>query len=521
MLSLLQTAVVGLVIVLLAKKFLPMWRRYRITVAAVKDIGCEPPHWLFGHMLKVRPDKQTFDIYFSSLMKKFPKCQSMWFGPATAFVQGYHPDFVKTILKTDEPKDNFTYRFLRPWIGDGLLNSHGTKWKRNRRLLTPAFHFEILKIYLDCTNQSTSELLSIWSEACPHDGFLEVEMFRDIGRMALDNILRCIMSKESGCQRDEKNEYLNAVRCLSECVLTRLYNPIYHSDFIYNLTPSGWAQRRALATVHNYTTAAIDERHRSANKSDDELDFLGILLSAKDDQGKGLSRQEICDEVETFVFEGHDTVSSALSWAMYNLAAYPEFQDKCRKEVSEVLNGRTNIEWEDLSKLSFLTLFIKESMRLYPPVHGVGRTSKQPLKFDRGFGKDLLNTSTNLPPGAAEDFSKVFPPNTNFAVLIYFLHRNPHVWENPLVFDPERFTPENSAKRSPHAYVPFSAGPRNCIGQNFAMNELKVVLAKTLTTFRILLDEKKPSPEIEPYLILHSKTGIHLKLEHISSEIHS
>lgn len=515
----LQLAVVGIIIGVLIRKFLPIWKLYRTTVATLKDIHGDPPHMFLGHILKFRPEKKAFERYFS-LMKKFPKCQPMWFGPLIANVQGYHPDFTKTILKTDEPKDEFGYKFLRSWVGDGLLTSHGVKWKRNRRLLTPAFHFDILKKYLDCMNRSTTELLNIWSEKCSNDDFLEVEMFHDISRMTLDSILRCIMSKESGCQRNENNEYLNAVKCISESVMMRLFNPFYSSDFIYYLTPSGRAYKRALAIAHDYTSTAIDERRGSARTSD-ELDFLDILLNAKDDQGKGLSRQEICDEVDTFVFEGHDTVSSGISWAMYNLAVYPEFQDKCRQEVLEALNGKTHIEWDDLSKFHFLTRFIKESMRLYPPVPAIGRTLKNPLKFDRGFGKDQLNASPNLPPGAAADFSKVFPPDTNFAIFIYFLHRNPHVWENPLLFDPERFTPENVAKRSPHAYVPFSAGPRNCIGQNFAMNEMKVALAKTLTTFKIYVNENEPSPEIEPYLVLRSKTGIHLRLERFVKDFHS
>lgn len=502
---------------LVIRRLLPVWRRYKETVSAMKDIDCDPPHWLFGHLLKVRPDKKSFDQY-QTLLHKYPKCQPLWLGPFAVYLQGYHPDFMKTILSTDEPKDDFGYRYLRPWVGDGLLTSHGDKWKRNRRLLTPAFHFEILKKYLDCMNRSTTELLNIWTEKFDtnHD-FIEVEMFRDISRMTLDSILRCIMSKESGCQRDENNEYLKAVKCLTESVMKRLFNPLYFTDFVYHLSPSGRAYKRALATAHKYTSTVIDERRNSLSRSDaDDLDFLDILLKAKDDQGKGLSRQEICDEVDTFVFEGHDTVSSGISWAMYNLAAHPDLQEKCRDEVNQILNGRTNIEWEDLTKFSYLTLFIKESMRLYPPVFSIGRTSSKPLLFQRGFGKDLLNTSSELPQGDAKDFSKVFPKNINFGLAIQLLHRNPHIWENPFDFDPERFTPENCAKRPPYAYVPFSAGPRNCIGQNFAMNEMKVVLARTLSTFRIHVNENQPPPEFEPHLILRSRSGIHLKLKRIT-----
>lgn len=517
--AVLESIAIVLGIWLIARRSWSAWKVYRENVATMKDIDCDPPHWLFGHMKVIRSDQTTFDRY-CSLIKKFPKCQPVWVGPFFVYLQGYYPDFVKTLLSSDEPKDDFAYRFLRPWIGDGLLTSHGAKWKRNRRLLTPAFHFDILKTYLACTNQATTELMDVWSEKLQsNSNFIEVEMFSDISRMALDNIVRCIFSKRSGCQRDKNNDYLQAVKCLSETAMKRVFNPFYYSDFLFYLTPTGRRYKKALKIAHDYTANVIDER-QSASSIEEEsnryIDFLDILIKAKDTDGKGLSRQEICDEVDTFVFEGHDTVTSGISWAMFNLATYPDLQDKCRLEVNETLTGKLEVEWQDLSKLKYLTMFIKESMRIYPPVYAVGRQASQPICFPRGFGKDLFNCSPESPPhGVAKDCSKTFPKGSSFAATIQYLHCNPHVWNNPFVFDPERFSPENSAKRSPFAYVPFSAGSRNCIGQNFAMNEMKVVLARTLATFKIHLNKEKPRPERQPYIILRSATGIHVILERI------
>lgn len=515
-----EVVAITTVIWFILKKLRSAWKVYRQNVATMKDVEGDPPHWLFGHMKVVQADQASY-YRFLDLIKKFPKCQPIWVGPFFVYLQGYYPDFVKTLLNSEEPKDDFAYRFLRPWIGDGLLTSHGAKWKRNRRLLTPAFHFDILKTYLACTNQATTELMDIWSErfkSCAD--FIEVEVFSDIGRMALDNIVRCIFSKRSGCQRDKNNGYLQAVKCLSETAMKRIFNPIYYSDFLFYLSPLGREYKKALKTAHEYTANVVAERQGTSTYEESKhqsIDFLDILLKATDIDGKGLSYQEICDEVDTFVFEGHDTVTSGISWAMFNLATYPDFQDKCRSEVNEILAGKYEIEWEDLSKLKFLTMFIKESMRIYPPVFAVGRQASQSVTFPRGFGKDLLNCSDELTQDSVTDCSKVFPKKTSFAAAIQYLHCNPHVWENPSVFDPERFSPENSMNRSPFAYVPFSAGPRNCIGQNFAMNEMKVVLARTLATFKIHLNKEKPQPVRQPHIILRSKTGIHLKLERLRS----
>ncbi|XP_077968546.1 cytochrome P450 4F2-like [Styela clava] len=434
---------------------------------AVKDVGCAKRHWFFGHIRKLTPNEAGMRRMVK-WMKKFPKVTLNWFGPFTFVLSTYHPDIIKPVLGSDTPKDNVSYRFIRPWIGDGLLTSYGDKWKRNRRLLTPAFHFDILKRYLVCFNDSVAELIKKWSTLS--ENCVSVELFTDISAMTLDNLLQCILSKKSGCQSGESMEYLNAIKCITEGVVGRLRNPLYHFDLIFYLSPAGKKFKEACKTVHSFSSAAINERksslkHGNERDSTDDttkLDFLDIMLLAKDDNGIGMSHQKICDEVDTFVFEGHDTVSSGICWIIYNLATNPEHQEICRNEVFGVLGEQQRVKYENLFKFKYLTMCIKESMRLHPPVP---------------------------------------------------LHRNPCIWSNPEVFDPERFTPENISKRSSHAYVPFSAGSRNCIGQNFAMNEMKVTLALALQRFRFSLNETYPKPAVQPQLVLRSTTGIHVKLE--------
>uniref|UniRef100_A0A8C4JRB4 Cytochrome P450 4B1-like n=1 Tax=Dromaius novaehollandiae TaxID=8790 RepID=A0A8C4JRB4_DRONO len=155
------------------------------------------------------------------------------------------------------------------------------------------------------------------------------------------------------------------------------------------------------------------------------------------------------------MFEGHDTTASGISWLFYCMSLHPDHQARYRD----------TIEWEDLGKMTYTTTCIKESLRLFPPVPGVSRQLAKPITFSDG---------RSLPAGL-------------FSLFIYYA---PLLF--PQIFDPMRFSPENSARRHSHAFLPFSAGSRNCIGQQFAMNELKVALALTLLRFKLSPDPSRP-----------------------------
>lgn len=193
---------------------------------------------------------------------------------------------------------------------------------------------------------------------------------------------------------------------------------------------------------------------------------------------------------------GHDTTASGLSWVLYNLAKHPEYQERCRQEVQELLRDREpqEIEWDDLAQLPFLTMCIKESLRLHPPVTVIARRCTHDV---------------GLPDG------RIIPKGSICVISIFGIHHNPSIWPDPEVYNPFRFDPEIPQKRSPLAFIPFSAGPRNCIGQTFAMTEMKVVLALTLLRFRFLPDEEEPRRK--PELILRAEGGLWLRTEPLSA----
>ncbi|KAK3084868.1 hypothetical protein FSP39_020492 [Pinctada imbricata] len=400
--------------------------------------------------------------WFTSLLPTFSVC---------------HPDTLRDIMKSSEPKPTEAtgspYRFIMRWIGDGLLLSTGRKWERNRRLLTPAFHFDILKPYVAVYNQSADAFLENLMEKRQTEKSFDITNLVTLA--TLDTMMKCALSFETNVQREG--------------------SPWIHRDIFYYLTPNGREYVRLTNYVHDFADKIIKTRRLTLEKDPSQLnkrrlDFLDILITARDDEGQGLSDADIRAEVDTFLFEGHDTTASALSWIMFCLGKYQDDQEKVYKEVQEVVGDRTDVQWEDLSRFKYMTIMIKEIMRLYPPVPVISRRLTRPMEFD----------------------GTVIPEKFTVDIMIIHMNRHPDVWPNPMEFIPDRFSEERVKYRDPYSYVPFSAGPRNCIGQNFAMNELKVFVARLVKRFRIHIDpahDYLPFPEV----VLRSKHGIKIILD--------
>ncbi|XP_039723625.1 cytochrome P450 4F2 isoform X1 [Pteropus medius] len=469
----------------------------------------QPPkrHWFWGHLGQVPPTEQGLrDI--TQLVTTYPQGFMVWQGPIIPLIILCHPDIVRVVTNASAaiaPKASFFYNSLKLWLGDGLLLSAGDKWSSHRRMLTPAFHFNILKPYMKIFNDSVNILHAKWQRMAL-EGTIRLDMFEHISLMTLDSLQKCIFSFDSHCQ-EKPSEYIATILELSALTTKRHDQLFLHMDFLYYLTPDGKRFRRACRLVHDFTDAVIQERRRTlsdhgiddflkAKAKTKTLDFIDVLLLTKDEDGKKLSDEDIRAEADTFMFEGHDTTASGLSWVLYNLAKHPEYQERCRREVQELLKDREpkEMEWDDLAQLPFLTMCIKESLRLHPPVTIVSRRCTQDIP---------------LPDG------RVIPKGVACVINIFGTHHNPSVWPDPEVYDPFRFDPENIKKRSPLAFIPFSAGPRNCIGQTFAMNEMKVVLALTLLRFRILPDDAEPRRK--PELILRAEGGLWLRVEPLSA----
>nr|XP_001112302.2 phylloquinone omega-hydroxylase CYP4F2 isoform X1 [Macaca mulatta]XP_028695623.1 phylloquinone omega-hydroxylase CYP4F2 isoform X1 [Macaca mulatta] len=468
----------------------------------------QPPkrNWFLGHLGLVTPTEQGMRV-LTQLVATYPQGFKVWMGPIIPVIRFCHPNLIRSVINASAaivPKDKLFYSFLKPWLGDGLLLSAGDKWSRHRRMLTPAFHFNILKPYMKIFNESVNIMHAKW-QLLASEGSARLDMFEHISLMTLDSLQKCVFSFDSHCQ-EKPSEYIAAILELSALVAKRHQQFFLYIDFLYYLTHDGQRFRRACRLVHDFTDAVIQERRRTlpsqgvedflqAKAKSKTLDFIDVLLLSKDEDGKKLSDEDIRAEADTFMFEGHDTTASGLSWVLYHLAKHPEYQERCRQEVQELLKDREpkEIEWDDLAQLPFLTMCIKESLRLHPPVPAISRCCTQ----------DIV-----LPDG------RVIPKGVICHISVLGTHHNPAVWPDPEVYDPFRFDPENIKERSPLAFIPFSAGPRNCIGQAFAMAEMKVVLALTLLRFRVLSDHTEPRRK--PELVLRAEGGLWLRVEPLS-----
>ncbi|XP_028822324.1 cytochrome P450 4F3 isoform X2 [Denticeps clupeoides] len=498
----LQLVATGAALCVCAQVARVCWRRSRLRCFA------KPPtrNWLLGHMGIMKSTEEGMQAT-DQLVQTYKHSCSWFLGPFYCLVRLFHPDYNKPLLLASASitvKDELFYGLMRPWLGQGLLLSNGERWSRHRRLLTPAFHFDILKNYVVVFNHSTDIMHAKWRRLVAA-GQKRLDMFDQISLMTLDSLLKCTFSYDSQCQ-EKSSEYITAIYELSTLVVKRQHYPPHHWDWLYWRSANGQRFRKACSVVHGFTTDIIQKRrtqllHQGATKSQcvsepgtrkKVTDFIDVLLLSKDEDGNSLTDDEIKAEADTFMFEGHDTTASGISWVLYNLAAHPKYQERCRDEIDSLLKGRETeeIQWDDLTNLPFTTMCIKESLRLHPPV----------VALSRQYTKDMP-----VPGG------RTIPKGTISLLSIYGTHHNSEIWPNPEVYDPMRFDPEKSKGRSSYAFIPFSAGPRNCIGQNFAMAEMRVAIALTLRRFRVSLSGQNVRRLYT--LILRAEGGLLLDIE--------
>ncbi|KAB0354041.1 hypothetical protein FD755_023265, partial [Muntiacus reevesi] len=362
-------------------------------------------------------------------------------------------------------KSNFLYKFMIPSVGKGLVNLDGPKWFQHRRLLTPGFHFNTLKSFIEVMAQSVNIMLDKWEKICGSQDTL-MDIYEHIDLMTLDVLMKCSFSWETNCQTDgSHDDYVKATSDGSNILMQRVYNFFYHYDLIFRLSSVGHRFREVNKILHQHT---------------------GISCAENDN----FTDSDVWSEVNTFMLAGHDSVSAGISCLLYQLARHPEHQERCREEIRAILGDGSSITWDQLSEMPYTTMCIKESLRLAPPAVSISRRLTKPMTFPDG---------------------RSLPAGMTVVLSIWGLHHNPAVWEDPQVFDPLRFSQENN-KRHSHAFLPFSTGPRNCIGQNFAMAEMKVIVALILLRFKMTAEPTKP-PVFMPYIFIKPQKGVYLHLK--------
>jgi cytochrome P450 len=394
-----------------------------------------------------------------------------------------HPDYVQRVLRdnyTNYPRPDFVADKLKSIVGEGLVAAEGERWQHARRSSQPAFHPELINDSARIFTESTEEMLAGWDAKAgsgqPFDAKSEMM------HLTLTNLGKALF-------KANWSEQVNRVEPIVALALThthkRLTSPVDPQRFPVKSTK---AFNAGLAELDEIIFGVIDERRRDA---DGGTDLVSILLQVKDDDGNGLTDEQVRDEVIGFFIAGHETVSSAMSWTWYLLSQNPESWRRLRAEVDEVLGGRTPTA-DDIPKLEYTSRVLLESMRLYPPIFVLMRCAKED---DEVGGYHI-------------------PANSNIVLCAYVTHRHPDFWENPEGFDPDRFTPERAAGLHRMAYFPFSGGPRKCIGNAFAMMQMPIILAMVTQRFRLdLLPGEQVVPE--PAISLRPRDPLMMTLERV------
>ncbi|XP_016932948.4 cytochrome P450 4c3 [Drosophila suzukii] len=432
----------------------------------------------------------------------------VWQGTAPRVLL-FEPETVEPILNSQKfVNKSHDYDYLHPWLGEGLLTSTDRKWHSRRKILTPAFHFKILDDFIDVFNEQSAVLARKLAVEVGSEAF---NLFPYVTLCTLDIVCETAMGRRIYAQSNSESEYVKAVYGIGSIVQSRQAKIWLQSDFIFSLTSEYKLHQSYISTLHGFSNMVIRERKaelallQENNNNNNEnapdayddlgkkkrLAFLDLLIDASK-EGTVLSNEDIREEVDTFMFEGHDTTSAAISWTLFLLGCHPEYQEQVVEELDAIFGDdkETPATMKNLLDMRYLECCIKDSLRLFPSVPMMARMVAEDVNIG----------------------GKIVPAGTQAIIMTYALHRNPRVFPKPEQFNPDNFLPENCAGRHPFAYIPFSAGPRNCIGQKFAILEEKAVISTVLRKYKIEAVDRREDLTLLGELILRPKDGLRVKI---------
>ncbi|KAJ1961585.1 hypothetical protein GGI12_003166, partial [Dipsacomyces acuminosporus] len=356
---------------------------------------------------------------------------------------------------------------IKEFAGDGLFTSSSDEdvWKHAHRLLMPAFSASAMKIYAEEMVHVAEKASGLVSMYGPQDDFDAVDFtikitFQAIGQVALGYDFHLMDAIDS-----PTHPFLVAMNfCMNEAG-RRVPRTKYWKHLPIN---SNYEFDRQLGTMKSIMKEVIDQRRNSPDATNMKKDLLGFMLNARapNPQGEvvGLSDDNIYDQIITFGIAGSETSANTLSWVLYLLEKHPEIQQRVLQELANIgITPDKPVTVKQCNQLTYLTQVIKETLRLFPPV---GMLSKV-------CSKDCI-----LPGGY------IVHKGTQARIFVWGLHRNPKIYPDPYRFDPERFNKENIKKIPEGGWLPFSSGPRACIGMQFAMMEMRIVLATLLSRYK-------------------------------------
>ncbi|KAI4492983.1 hypothetical protein M0802_009820 [Mischocyttarus mexicanus] len=464
------------------------------------------------------------------LSEEYSKVARLWIGPKLIIFL-VDPRDIEIILSSHVYIDKSTeYKFFKPWLGNGLLISSGHKWRSHRKLIAPTFHLNILKSFIDLFNVNSRHVV----ERMRKENGKDFDCHNYMSETTVEILLETAMGVSKSTQGKSGFEYAMAVMKMCNILHLRHTKVWLRPDWLFNLTKYSKDQMKLLEIIHGLTKKVIKHKKEEYKKGKrniintsetkgnvtsveglsfgqsaglkDDLDvddndigekkrqaFLDLLIESAED-GVVLNDQEIKEQVSTIMFEGHDTTASGSSFFLSMMGCHPEIQDKVYEELYEIFGDSDRpATFQDTLQMKYLERCLMETLRLYPPVPIIARQIKQDLQLASG--------EYTLPAGCT------------VVIGTFKTHRLPTIYPNPNEFNPDNFLPENTVNRHYYAFIPFSAGPRSCVGRKYAMLKLKILLSTILRNFRVVSDIKEKDFRLQADIILKRAEGFPIRLE--------
>ncbi|PWI29505.1 cytochrome P450 [Flavobacteriaceae bacterium LYZ1037] len=373
-------------------------------------------------------------------------------------LQKNQKNYIKSKIQTED---------LAKYVGKGLLTSEGEHWKKQRKLIQPAFHKKQLENLLETIK------LAIFTEYSRISINDVMDIFPILNDLAFQTVVKSLFSSAAN-QKD-----IDRLQYITEAAQKMLVKELRQPYLGWWFTISGNIKKHLALTeeARQILKRIVSDRRASEVK---EHDLLDMLLDAKYEDGSAMYEEQLIDEILILFTAGHETTSNALTFTFQLLALHPDWQEKIHQEIIEIKK-----ETDDLMTIvtssKVCQQVIEESMRLFPPVYFIDRVNVSEDRF-----KDM-----------------VFKPSSNLLFSVYEIHRHPDLWEQPDAFLPERFV--NGSRKYSSQYFPFGAGPRKCIGNNFAMFEMIIAVSELVSKFKI--HAEFDTIEITPLITLKPKNA--------------
>ncbi|XP_065214565.1 cytochrome P450 4C1-like isoform X2 [Planococcus citri] len=440
--------------------------------------------------------KKSFLLLMYDFAATYGKVFKLWIGKQLFIVLTDPTDIEVFLSSTNKHLDKSdSYRFLDSWLGDtNLLTGDGDIWQIHRKLITPSFHFKMLENSTGMITRN-AEILVDQLEKLVDGSDFDIESF--VEKCSLDIICEMAMGTKMETQLSKNTQYLDSIKTMTDTIVKRAVSPWLHPELIFRFTKIGEFYFKALHVTKCFVLKVISERRKALQEhgeisSMEEQEgrkqaqpFLDFLLTKS-----SFSEAEIENEVQTFMFAGHDTTKATISFCLYCLSRNEDVQSKLLEEIKTTFSDTEgNPSYQDYVNMKYLECVIKETMRLYATIPIVSRKVNEDVRLPSGF---------------------LLPTGSLVNMFIFFLHRDKNLYPNPEKFYPERF--ESRDNRPPFAFIPFSAGPRNCIGQKFAMIEMKIIISKLLLQYQFLPAIKSDPPMIETCLVIRSMNKLPVRI---------